>query len=142
MAATLHLARGAECRARSAAEPASHGGVHQGGDPVNRKWQAGAGSVGGQPRLKPLEPLQAAWTRHLGRRRFRPSRARAGLGTAERDATVGRDGVKEDPRTAQSLFPQRQENAFAPFDDGPHIGVTLHQRGIAGKYSRHLARAP
>ena len=50
--------------------------------------------------------------------------------------------MKEDPWPPQSLFPQRQENALASFDDGPHIGVTLHQRGVGGKYSRPLAGAP
>ena len=50
--------------------------------------------------------------------------------------------MKEDPWPPQSLFPQRQENALTSFDDGPHIGVTLHQRGVGGKYSRHLTGAP
>ncbi len=71
--------------------------------------------------LEPLEPLQAAWTCHLCRRWFCPSRARARLSTAERHATVGRDGVKEDSRPPQSLFTQRQENALASFDDGLHF---------------------
>jgi hypothetical protein len=34
---------------------------------------------------------------------------------------MGRDGVKEDSRSPQSLLAQRHENALASFNDGSHL---------------------